>query len=360
MEKNKDVQTYIYELMTDQRSGFFDTVVQGILFAGSVVFHFGIVLRRLVYQCRLRKSHHLPVPVICVGNIALGGAGKTPLVVVIVRYLLAKGCSPVILMRGYMPKGVTAQESDEAKMLRELLPDVPICIGADRVKTAREFLKTHSADVFIMDDGFQHWPLHRDLDIVAADARFFLRDCRLFPRGILREPLSALKRAGLIVLTKTEQVFAQDAEAQREFLQKIVPHVPVVFSCQAARGLRDLKTGLPVDSSVIRDQRLGMLVSIGAPQSFKTTIQQARGNVVREFIFPDHHWYSREEIEHVVASCRAENMRIIVTTHKDAVKIRSFADIFGQDLLVLILDIETVLTDQKDLFFERINCVFSG
>src|SRR3989344_3685960 len=199
------MRKYFYSLMTDRIHTPVAKAIQGVLWLFSILY--GVVVRALVliYKFRLAPSCRLGKPVISIGNITLGGVGKTPLVECVVRFLKDKGLEPVVLIRGY---GADKQVgSDEAKLLEESLPGIPVLVGANRVKNARDFLTRNAADVFVLDDGFQHWRLRRDLDIVAINATNPFGNRHLLPRGILREPLSALRRADIFVLFQNKNQY---------------------------------------------------------------------------------------------------------------------------------------------------------
>ena len=209
------------------------------------------------------------------GNITVGGTGKTPLVVKIAQIYKQNKLKPVILTRGYMGRGVAGnnKQSDEAAMMREILPDVPILSGADRIKNAEQFLKNNQADVFILDDGFQHWRLARDLDIVAIDATNPWGNGRLLPRGILREPLAALRRANLLILTKVD-LGREQTGLIRKRLAAIGCAQQLIETVHRPARLMDLKTGMSRELETIAGQRVCAVCSLGAPAAFAATLTQ--------------------------------------------------------------------------------------
>ena len=162
-----------------------------------------ICIRNRLYDWHMLRAVRLNVPVICVGNITAGGSGKTPVVIALCEALIRQGRRPGILTRGY--KG-TGDDSDEVRLFHTALPEVPVIVDADRVRGGRRALVNHDIDVLVMDDGFQHRRLVRDCDVVLIDATNPWGYGHLLPSGLLREPISALKRASAILMTRCDQV----------------------------------------------------------------------------------------------------------------------------------------------------------
>ncbi|MGH7376234.1 MAG: tetraacyldisaccharide 4'-kinase, partial [Candidatus Methylomirabilales bacterium] len=179
-----------------------------------------VVARTAAYRARLLATHRVPCPVVSVGNLTAGGTGKTPCVIFLARHLQQHGFRPAILLRGYGRRGGTgllvasagqgllvpaAEAGDEASLLAEVLPGVPVILAADRVRGAEVALSRCGADLLILDDGYQHLRLQRDLDILLLDARSPFGSGALLPRGLLREPPAAADRADLVILTRADQ-----------------------------------------------------------------------------------------------------------------------------------------------------------
>ncbi len=342
------MKRFFYSVATDRVNGVGPSILKAFLLFVSFLYSAGVQCILLFYKVGLLKQHHLPKPVISVGNITMGGVGKTPLVVLIAQLLRAKGLKPVILTRGYM---ATRGKSDEVELFQRILKDVPVLVGADRIKNAREFLKNNEADVFLLDDGFQHWCLFRDLDMVAIDATNAFGNKHAIPRGILREPLSSLKRARMFVLTKTNLA---DTEGIKASLQKINPRAPIVETIHQPVGLDNLRINASVDLDFIKGKDIAAFCSIGTPESFEKTLMNLGGNLSKNFPFIDHHIYTKDELESIVQYCQKKQINTIVTTEKDAVKLTDFLDVFG-GIYILCLRIEINITRGKDAFLERIH-----
>ncbi|MGH7536617.1 MAG: tetraacyldisaccharide 4'-kinase, partial [Gemmatimonadales bacterium] len=202
----------------------------------------GVAVRAWTFASGLRAVRRLPCPVICIGNLTVGGSGKTPCTIALARWLQAGGRTPGILLRGYGRHGSGVRVAadarnthagwdavgDEAILLARHLPDVPVVVGANRFQSGLEALRRFRLDVLLLDDGFQHRQLHRDLDLVMVDATDPFGGCRLLPRGRLREPVSRLGRAHAIILSRSDQ--ASDLPGLRRCLEQIAPGAAQVLA----------------------------------------------------------------------------------------------------------------------------------
>lgn len=330
-------------------------MAKAALYIASCGYGFGVRSVAVVYQFGLLKKYRCARPVISIGNLTMGGVGKTPLVVWVVRALKEKGLRPVVVTRGYMrrERGVGNRESDEAMMLKKILRDVPVLVGPDRVKNITHFLKRNHADVFVLDDGFQHWRLARDLDIVAVDSTNPWGNGSLIPRGILREPLSALSRADVIVLTKTDLGCA-NVEKIKARLSRLCTGQPVMEAVHSPVALQDLRLGEARPLSAVEGRDVGLFCSLGDPRSFMRTLENLGARVKRVMEFPDHHRYRLEDVRRINGCCLSEGIDILVTTEKDSVKLTSFLEFFDDTIALLSLKIEIKITRGEDEIFQRI------
>jgi 3-deoxy-D-manno-octulosonic-acid transferase len=284
--------------------------------AGARLWGAGVAIER---RRQLASRRRLNAPVISIGGIAMGGAGKTPLVARLARDLSAAGFRVAILTRGY---GRRAREplvlrpgsnpsveaaGDEAPILLASGAAV-VGVAAGRYEIGRAI--GDAADVFLLDDGFQHWRLHRDFDIVAVDALDPFAGGDLFPLGRLREPPSALARAGAIVVTHAEA--ARHYSALEERIRRENPAAPVFYARTVAREWRDAATGQVVDPA---GRAVAAFCGLGNPASFWRTIAPLEPRF--EVAFPDHHRYSAAEIEALARRARALGCQALLTTEKD-------------------------------------------
>ena len=260
----------------------------------------------------------MAVPVVSIGNLTLGGTGKTPCVEYVGRFYADRDVRATILSRGY---GSGAGPNDEAMVLEENLPDVPHLQGADRVALANTAVEELETDLLILDDGFQHRRLFRNLDIVLIDAtRPPYRD-HLFPRGTLREPVSSLKRASAVVLTRCDQVNAEEVKSIRGWLAKRWPGQPVAVTEHRPANLVGGETVEPLEG--LRGKPVAGFCGIGNPAAFRHTLESLGANVIDFRAYPDHHAYTRTDVDELkLWASKLPSEGMIATTQKDWVKLR--------------------------------------
>ena len=320
----------------------------------SLAYGLGINFILFCYRAGWLKKHRLPRPVISIGNLTWGGVGKTPFVLWLAKELKTKNLKPVILTRGYMAKTENKNHpSDEAKMIEEVLKDVPVVVGKNRMARAHQFLQNNDTDVFILDDGFQHWGLARDLDVVLVDATNPFGNGHLIPRGILREPLTSLKRADIVCLTKTD--LAKDRIVSlKNNLKKISSKLLIGETVHQGERLKDICSAAVYELSILNNRKIACLCGIGDPSSFELILEKLGAQVVKKFLFMDHHIYAREEISQILEECLKENIQTVVTTDKDAVKIASFQKFINEKISILSLQIDISFIKGKDEFLDRV------
>ncbi len=316
----------------------------------------------LFFSMGIWKSKSLPCPVISVGNITVGGTGKTPLVIEITKGLKEKGIPIAILSRGYKGKKTQGRlvnngkvvlspedVGDEPFMMAKILKEVPIFVGKDRFSNAQIALQRFDLRGFILDDGFQHLQLHRDLDIVLVDSKIGFGDHHLLPRGILREPLVHLRRAHLLLLTKVESPEAcQPLEGE---IRKIHPQVPIFHSHYEPLGLISPSDEWEEIES-LKGKKVIALSGIANPNSFISLVRRCQMEVVQEMIFPDHHSYTFKDIDLLRKS--AEGVERIVTTEKDMVKLNQW-NLCGLPLRALRIKIKIW---EEEEFYKKVMEIF--
>jgi tetraacyldisaccharide 4'-kinase len=290
--------------------------------------------RDWLYARGLLKCRRLECPVVSVGNLTVGGTGKTPAVELAVRTLTELGRRPAVVSRGYGRRthGVQivadaasirldAEEGgDEPFLLARRLPGVPVVVGGNRYEAARHALERFGVTAIVLDDAFQHRTLGKDVEIVMARARAPWGNGRLLPGGPLREPLAALGRADLIVVTGARG--AEDIAEVAETARTHAPGTPVLAArhvpteCWEGGPVKDV----PLES--LLGKRLVAFAGIGAPDGFRRTLHElgvAEAGFTR---FADHHWYSREQLRALDAQAAASGADGLVTTEKDWVRLR--------------------------------------
>jgi tetraacyldisaccharide 4'-kinase len=305
-------------LIRGERRGPFAMLARLGLRCASWPYGLGVRTRNKLFDWHWKRIHRVLVPVVSVGNLSLGGTGKTPCVEYVARFYRELGVQVAILSRGY---GSEAGRNDEAMVLEENLPDVPHLQDPDRVAAAGRAVEELESELLVLDDGFQHRRLHRDLDIVLIDATRPPTGDYMFPRGTLREPAGGLRRAGAIVLTRCDQVAPAEVEAIRSWLARHFPDKPAATTEHRPTELVGGVEPEPVD--LLRARPVAGFCGIGNPAAFRHTLESLGSQVVSFRTFPDHHAYSRENVEDLrrwAQSLPREAM--IATTQKDWVKLR--------------------------------------
>jgi tetraacyldisaccharide 4'-kinase len=289
------------------------------LHVASVPYGLAVWMRNTAYERGWLRSESAPVPVISVGNLTAGGTGKTPCVEYIARFYRNLNRRVAILSRGY---GGAGKGNDEALLLKENLPDVPHLQAADRVALARTAFAKLDSEVLVLDDGFQHRRLARDVDVVLIDATAPWGHGYLLPRGLLREPLGSLRRADVLVLTRCDQAPAEQCDRLRQTLSRIAPHKPVVETTHRPVELSNCD-GENAALELLRDGPAAAFCGIGNPQAFCRSLLDLGARLLDFRIYPDHHAYGRADIEelHRWAGGLPAGA-LIVTTQKDVVKLR--------------------------------------
>jgi len=329
----------------------------------SVPYGWAVRTRILLYNLGIKRSKHLPGPVISVGNITVGGTGKTPLVMALAGGLAKRGIRTAVLTRGYKgtkTSGHVASDGqsvflspeeagDEPYLMSKILRGTPVVIGKNRFWAGQKALEQFGVAGLLLDDGFQHIQLHRDLNIVLIDSNIGFGDRHLLPRGILREPLGQLQRADLILLTKVEDLeTVRPLEAE---LLKLHPSLPIFHSHYEPIDLigpgeerEDLKS--------LQGKRVLALSGIANPDSFSALLKKCGLQVIKERVLPDHHHYTQEDIRSLEEEGKGVDR--IVTTEKDLVKLSRFTT---DRLPIRALRIEMKIREEE-AFFERVMALF--
>ncbi len=330
---------YLESVISGKRRGFFPAILRFGLLLISWIYLGTVRLRRRLYSEGILRGKRLSCKVISVGNVVAGGSGKTPAVMAIAGMLKEHTSLRVaVLSRGYRSKArgiavvsdgenvlMTADEAgDEPHLLGRSLPGVPVLIGKDRSQTGTIAVRKWDCGCVILDDGFQHLRLARDVDIITIDVTRPFGFDHLLPRGYLREPLSALKHADIILLTRVDQCKRLDVVHDR--LAKIVPSVPVFESVHEPRSLRSLNTDQDVGLDAIRGRNILAVCGIANPTSFVDTLRSLEPKKVDLLSFPDHHTYPLHSIEKIRRKAVESNVDVIVTTEKDASKLGAITD----------------------------------
>lgn len=305
-------------LVSGERRGPLATATRAILRAAEVPYTWGVAHRNRRYDAGRAAVHRVEVPVVSVGNLTLGGTGKTPAVAWLARWFRQKGTRVAIVSRGYGAEA--GARNDEALELEQRLADVPLVQNADRVAAARVAIDELDAELLVADDAFQHRRLARDLDLVLLDALEPFGYQHVFPRGMLREPPEGLARADVVALSRADLVSADARAAVRRRVASLAPAARWIETRHAPERLLSA-AGSTAPLAVLAEGRVAAFCGIGNPEGFRQTLAACGCRCVAWREFPDHHAYARDDIASLAAWARQHEADRIVSTHKDLVKI---------------------------------------
>jgi len=345
--------SYLHRVISGQQRGPAPAILRTIL-SGAEFFYASVTrLRNRLYESGLRPTHKLTIPVISVGNITAGGTGKTPIVRYLATQLHQAGHHPAILIRGYHRGrgGMSDEESLLAEQLRE--QRVTVHANPDRVSGGQEVLQKHpEVNVFLLDDGFQHRRLARDIDIVLIDATNPIGHGHIHPRGLLREPLCGLARASIIILTRCEQQTPAELQEIETTLRRYVPNIAIFRSRFIHNGLRSaatLTSGPPDNSlEVIRAKKTFATAAIANPGPFESSLRTMSKTFVGQHWFADHHDYTTEDLIAVRREAINVGADVIVTTEKDWVKMRQLRSALDGTPPIWRLDLDISLEPEDE------------
>lgn len=368
------VETFVLEVITEQRRDKKAALVRFGLFLLSKLFYVAIKVRRFLYDLRLLRDYTIGVQVIAIGNLTVGGTGKTPVVEKFARELQDQGRTVAILSRGYRskppplfkrlidkmllredrtpPRVVSDGKSllldsetagDEPYMLASNLKDVIVLVDKDRVKAGRYAIEKFGCDTLLLDDGFQYWKLAgRRRDIVLVDCQQPFGNDYLLPRGVLREPPSHLARANTIFITKCNGNVAR----LRVRISQLNPSAGVIECVHHPLYFEDVFTGERKGLDFIRGIKVAALSGIAQPESFEQNLVEQGAELVYTKRYADHHRFSQQEVLNAVNRSKKRQAAAIITTQKDAVR---FPKIDRRDLPIYFMRVEIkILTGAKD------------
>ena len=342
-----------------------------LLIPVSWLYGASVWLRNRLYALGLFKARTLPCRVISVGNIVVGGTGKTPAVIALAKHLQAEKVRVAILLRGYKRQSrekvtivsdgervcASLKESgDEAYMMAKHLSGIPIIVSRQRYQAGQVALERFGVEVLLLDDGFQHRQLARDVDILTVSTRCPLgNSAKLLPAGTLREPPTALRRADIILLTHTDM--ADVSLCPKAAVQRLAPnalilesiHQPVHFYPLASppnAEERDFRAA----SEAVKGKRILAVCGIGNPDAFATTLMRCSAESVELLAYPDHHVYTEANFVRIDAVFQAVQADLIVTTQKDEQKLEAFVG--DRNLPIFVLEVALVITEGVEELLE--------
>jgi len=361
----ESLETFALEVISGERRDAKAALMRGFLFGSSKLFQAGVKMRRWLYNVRLLRDKTLGVQVIAVGNLTVGGTGKTPVVEKFARQLRDAGRKVAILSRGYRSKPTPLRQlllnkillredqtpprvvsdgksllldsemaGDEPYMLASNLKDVVVLVDKDRVKSGRFAIEKYGCDTLLLDDGFQYWDLRgRRHDVVLVDRQQPFGNEYLLPRGTLREPPSHLARAQTIFITKSD---GQTADL-RQRISELNPDAAIIECVHHPLYLEDVFTAERIGLDYLKGRKVASLSGIAQPESFEKSLGQLGGELVYSKRFADHHRFTQQEILNVINRGKKRQASTIITTQKDAVR---FPKIDRRDLPIYFMRVE--------------------
>lgn len=304
------------------------------LVAAEAAFRLGAAVRGALYDRGVLRAERAAAPVVSIGNLAVGGAGKTPAAIAVAARLLARGRRVAVLSRGYGASRADArvvcdgerillgadEGGDEPVLIARRLRGARVLCGPRRAELARTAVEALGADALLLDDGFQHRALARDLDVVVLDAASPFGNGRLLPAGPNREPRSALRRAGLVWLSRVDQAPPDAVDALRALAREATGRDPVE-SRHAPVDVVDGTLERSLGVAALRGKRVLLLAGVARPAGFRRTVEGLGAEIASERIYPDHHRFAPGELEEVLRAADAARCEQVVTTEKDAVRL---------------------------------------
>jgi tetraacyldisaccharide 4'-kinase len=359
------LETLILEVIFEQRRGKKAAIVRSILFLLSKVYQLAVSIRRFLYQARIIRDSTLGIQVIAIGNLTVGGTGKTPVVEKFARELQKQGRTVAILSRGYRsrpqpltqrfwdrilfrtdstpPRVVSDGKSllldsetagDEPYMLASNLKDVVVLVDKNRVKSGRYAIENFGCDTLLLDDGFQYWRLAgRRQDVVLIDYQQPFGNEYMLPRGTLREPPSHLARASVIFITKADG----DTSELRKRISRYNANAGVIECVHHPLYFEDVFTAERKGLDFLKGKKIASFSGIAQPYSFEQSLGKLCGELVYSKRYADHHRFTQQEVLNAINRSKKRQAEIIVTTQKDAVR---FPKLDRRDLPIYFMRVE--------------------
>ncbi len=348
LNKKEKLEKYFLDLIHDRRQGRGAEAMRSVLRQLSRIYGGIIAMRNFLYEQGIFRHHTLGCQVISIGNLTVGGTGKTPIVEIFARALQLEGRRVAILSRGYKkvehsfwkknldkltgrerrrpPRVVSdgksllldaARSGDEPYMLASNLPEVAVVVDKDRVKSGRYAIDKLKCDTLVLDDGFQYRALKHRVEIVLVDSTNPFSNGHILPRGLLREPAANIRRADFIFITKSPDAAQTELQAR---LRRLNPRAEISVCAHHPLYLQNIYTGERLPLDWLNSRRLATVAGIAIPDGFENEIRRQGGQLVYCKRFADHHRYTQQEIIDLINKARRRGAGAIITTEKDAVR----------------------------------------
>tara|TARA_Y100001970_G_C14170903_1_gene824093 strand:+ start:544 stop:1587 length:1044 start_codon:yes stop_codon:yes gene_type:complete len=318
-------------MLTKKTNNYF---ISYIFYPLSILYQIALFIRSVLYKINFLKTKSLPCTIISIGNITTGGVGKTPTVEYLSKLLQSKGKRVGIISKGYrrnsektliVTDGKTKPKTwekfgDEPYMLAHNLDNIPIIVGSSKYETGTKMIENFNPDIIIMDDGFQHISLSRDLDIVLVNSKDTHKTHRLIPTGLLREPISNLSRADLVILTKT------NIHKPSNYLINTMESVkcPIINNNIELGDILLSTNNKLYDLKNIESENIYIFSGLGDNESFEKIMKKTGAIIVGHDKYPDHYIYTSYDLKNIENNAIKRNANFIITTEKDIVKIKDY------------------------------------
>ena len=377
--KIEQLETYMLSVLDGSRSGKWPSTLRVLLKGLSLIFALIVQLRLMLYRHRIIRPSTLGCQVISVGNLTVGGTGKTPVVEVFARTLQRNGRKVAILSRGYKSKELPFLQKmvqrittgkietpprvvsdgkrllldswtagDEPYMLASNLPEVAVVVDKDRVKAGKYAIKELGCDTLILDDGFQYLKLGNRLDIALVDRTNPFGGGHLLPRGLLREPMRNIKRAGFIFITKCHAGVDKELKEQ---LRRLNPVAEISECRHANKYLKEVFGDKIHDLDILKGMKIAAVSAIAVPESFENALRRLGAEIIYTRRFADHHRFTQQEIINTINWSIKRGAEAILTTEKDAVR---FPYVERRDIPVLFMRVEIEMLSGEEEFMDWI------
>ena len=337
------LRNYFRLLAEGRENGMMSHAFHPVLTVAGQVYGAAVGMVRSLYEKKVLPRKRLPFPVISVGNLTWGGTGKTPFVEYLARKIGEQHRTPLLLTRGY--------SHDEVEQFRHHLPRAVIGVGRDRAAVAEKLTKERRVDVAILDDGLQHWPIERDIEVITLNALNPFGNGQLIPRGILREPVSTLKKAAIIAIAHVNLVKPEELTKLREKIRQVAPSAFLVETYLEPLFFYRAKKRSRLSIDRLKNQRVATFSGVGAPRSFQLLLSRLHLKPVRNFEFADHHMFSETDLKEIKQVSQSGEVDEVITTEKDFYRSR---DAIANILDPLVLAVRLRISAGEDVLTERL------